>query len=151
MSFFGEHHQSFSSHSFACCLLYLNTTVVLGTSLVWVSLHSNNREQGLISWLVFQAGRHLAPAAQLLVAILSFLSKLCICRHFPKLHAVLQMSNLSYLLPVPGGVVVASASGLPFLVPFCLCAFPLWHILDFLLCQQCLSIVHLPQSLCWAG
>lgn len=94
----------------------------LGTSLARVSLHSNNREWGLISWLVFQAGRHLGPAAaQPLVDLLSSLSKLYACRHFPKPHAVQQMSDLSYLLPPPG--IVSVASGLAFPVPFSMAYF----------------------------
>lgn len=101
----------------------MNTTMVLGTSLDWVSLHSNNREQRLIAWLVFQAGRCLTPvASQLSVDLLSSLSKLYVCRHFLKPHAVLQMSDLSHCLPALR--VVSVASGLVFLVPFRLCAFP---------------------------
>lgn len=150
MSSFGEHHQSFSSPSFACWLLYLNTIMVLGTSLAWVSLHSNSGEQGLISWLVFQAGRHLAPAgAQLSVDLLSSLSKLYVCRHFPKPHAVLQMSDLSHLLPASGVVLVASGLALP--VPFCLLAFLYGIFWIFYHVSSVWDIVHLPQCLCWAG
>lgn len=149
MSFFGGHHQSFSS-SFACRLLHLNATMVLGTFLALICLHSNNREQGLISWFVFQAGRHLVSvAAQLLVDLLSSLSKLYTPGHFPKPHALLQMSDHSHLLTAPGVVSVVAGLSVPCaFLPLCLA---LWHILDFLSCQQYLSIVHLPQSLCWAG
>lgn len=141
MSVFGELHQSLSS-PFAYWLLYPNTTTALATSLSWVSLHGSNTEQGLISWLVFQAGRHRAPApAQLSVDLLSSFSKLRACRHSPKPPAVLQMSDLFHLLPAAG--VVSVVSSLAFPVPFSMAYFPS--------CQQCLSVVHLPCSLCWAG
>lgn len=121
MSLFSELHQSFPSPPFACWL-YPNTTMVLDTSLAQVSFHSNNREEGLISWLVFQAGRHLAPAAtQLSVDLLSSLSTLCTGKHFPKPCAVLQMPDLFYLLSAPG--VVSVSSGLACPVPFSMAYF----------------------------
>ena len=71
---------------------------------------------------MFQAGRRSAPeAAQLSVDLLSSLFKLYACRHFLKPHAVLQMSDLTHLLPAPG--VVSVASGLAFPVPFSMAYF----------------------------